>query len=673
MGEVAAVFVYTTGMAKNSNKKKKNRPGHAVARVMPYALSVGLNDADDLIERRQWDGARMLLAELDRRYPNQHDVLALQVNLAFDQKDMQSYQNAAERLLKLTPKDADLTLGLAGAYMSNRHMVLALRTFRRFLEHWPNHARAAETRETAAELEQTLRSVLPQYGLEGEDAFALVAQHEEVKSLIDQNQWARARLRAEQTLRRKPDFVPVLNNLSLAYFNEGQSGQAIAPARRVLDLDADNYHALGNLVRYSCLSGRLDEANAWGERLKSATAPGHLDIWTKKAESLSFLGDDQGVLDAFHAAERDGKPYVWPLLCHLAAVAALRQGREDEARRQWRRALELAPWLHVARDNLEDLDMPIGERHAPWPFGLSEWLSHRDLEEFARKSLSAAARHDPRALAEAQQRFLRQHPALVRLIPLLLDRGDPKGRDFALHVALESRAPELAPALRDFALSQRGPDIARSQAAEVAQLVGLLPDGPLRLWTHGSWRDIEVMGFEIHGEPSDKHGPRVEKLQLDATLAIRKGDTARGERLIRQALEVEPDAPDLWNNLAAAYAQDGRVQDAEEIVRQIHARDPDYLFGRTNLALQHIRADRLDEAEALLKPLRARKRIHVSEFSALMDAQIRLCVARKELDAARGWFDLWARTKPDAPAFAHWQRWLAPGASPLARAGRSPR
>ncbi len=655
-------------MAKNSNKKKKNRPDQAVARAMPYALAAGLNEVDDLIERRQWDEARTLLAALDRRYPNQHVVLALQVNLAFDQKDMQSYQNAAERLLKLTPKDADLTLGLAGAYMSNHHMILALRTFHHFLERWPNHARAAEIRETAAELEQTLRAVLPQHGLEGDDAFALAAQHEEIMSLVEQNQWARARLRAEQALRRKPDFIPVLNNLSLAYFNEGQSEQAIATARRVLDIDADNYHALGNLVRYSCLSGRLDEAHAWGERLKSATAPDHLDIWTKKAESLTFLGDDQGVLDAFHAAERDGEPYVWPLLCHLAAVVALRQGREDEARRHWRRALELAPWLHIARDNLADLDKPIGERNAPWPFGLSEWLSHHDLEAFARETLPPAARHDPCALAEARQRFLRRHPALVRLIPLLLDRGDPEGRDFALHVAMESKAPELAPALRDFALGQRGPDTARSQAAEAAQLAGLLPDGPVRLWTQGSWRDIEVMGFEIHDEPNRRHGPRVEKLQIDATRALNKGDTARGERLIKQALEVEPDAPDLWNNLAVAYAQDGRVQDAEEITRQIHARDPDYLFGRTNLALQHMRAGRLDEAEALLKPLRARKRMHVSEFAALMNAQIELCVARKDLDAARRWFDLWARTEPDSPAFDHWQRRLEPpDASPLAR------
>ncbi len=298
-------------MAKNTNnKKKKNRPNQAVARVMPYALAADLNEADDLIERRQWDEARALLAALDQRYPNQHDVLALQVNLAFDQKDMRSYQDAVERLLKLTPKDADLTLGLAGAYMANHHMILALRTFHRFLERWPNHARAAEIRETATELEQTLHTVLPQHGLEGKDAFALATQHEEIMNLVEQNQWARARMRAEQALRRKPDFIPVLNNLSLAYFNEGQSEQAIVTARRVLDIDADNYHALGNLVRYSCLSGRIDEAHAWGERLKFATAPDHTDIWTKKAESLSFLGDDQGVLDAFHAAEQDGKHYV---------------------------------------------------------------------------------------------------------------------------------------------------------------------------------------------------------------------------------------------------------------------------------------------------------------------------------------------------------------------------
>ena len=79
------------------------------------------------------------------------------------------------------------------------------------------------------------------------------------------------------------------------------------------------------------------------------------------------LGDDEGVLDTLQRAERAGglePTYDAPLLYHLAAVADLRRGREDEARRHWRQALKMAPWLDVAQDNVDDLRKPVGERHA---------------------------------------------------------------------------------------------------------------------------------------------------------------------------------------------------------------------------------------------------------------------------------------------------------------------
>ena len=139
---------------------------------------------------------------------------------------------------------------------------------------------------------------------------------------------------------------------------------------------------------------------------------------------------------------------------------------------------------------------------------------------------------------------------------------------------------------------------------------------------------------------------------------MREGDADRGERLIKQALELEPDAPDLWNNLTAAYSRQGREQDATAIVRQIHERHPDYLFGRTNLALVHLQAGEIGAARALLEPLLSRKRFHVSEMSALMNAELELAVAQNNLDAAQSWLSLWMQVDPDNPVLAAWQRRL---------------
>src|SRR5205823_3656508 len=107
-----------------------------------------------------------------------------------------------------------------------------------------------------------------------------------------------------------------------------------------------------------------------------ALTPAHADGWVKVAEALAALGNDAGVL---RAAAEAGKCSPAPagrsaaFLEHLAAVAAYRQGRPDEARRRWEQALRHQPNFDDARDNLADLRRPVAQRHGPWPFAFSRW------------------------------------------------------------------------------------------------------------------------------------------------------------------------------------------------------------------------------------------------------------------------------------------------------------
>jgi tetratricopeptide (TPR) repeat protein len=251
------------------------------------------------------------------------------------------------------------------------------------------------------------------------------------------------------------------------------------------------------------------------------------------------------------------------------------------------------------------------------------------------------------------QEWLEANPDIIALIPLLLDRGDPQGREFAFQTALAAELPELNIALRDFALSQRGPDSLRHQAATAANEAGLLPSGGIRLWLKGEWQDIMLMSFEISGEPDLRgHSPEVAQLAEDATLALHDKDYETAEGLIRQALELEPDAPDLQNNLAVAYSMSGRLAEAEEMVRQIHQQYPDYSFARLSMARMHIRNDEIDLAKEVLKPLLSQKKFHTSEFTQLCDVESELWIADGKPDAARAWLDLWADVDPDNPQLA---------------------
>jgi tetratricopeptide (TPR) repeat protein len=616
-----------------------------------------LIEAEKLTQRKRWKEALEHLAALDRRYPNRPEVLAELVNVCYDLKDLRSYQMYCERLAKVEPHDPDVLRGLAGAYMTNMYPALALVTFRRFLARFPDDPHAAEVREIMANLETGLAEAISQLSLSGEAGLELAAQHDEVRTRLEHGQFREARRVAQQLLKRHPDFVPVLNNLSQVDFMEGQVEPAMATARRVLSLDPANLQAQANLTRYLYLSGQAEAARHQAEQLKALPLEGPDDA-VKKAEALTFLGDDQGVLEVFQAAEQAGylaKPLAHPLLYHFAAVASLRLDNETEARRYWQQALKLNPSFDLAQANLADLAHPIHERHAPWPFTLPHWLSQQAITDMTRYWQPAIRRGTNEAIEQAARRYLKQHPELLTLAPILLERGDPQGRQFAVELAILAETPELLAALRDFTLSRHGPDELRHRAAQIATQAGLLPSGPVRMWLRGGWTEVMMIGFEVYDEPTGEHSPEVTGWLQQAADVMDK-DPLQAEQLYKQALEVEPDSPDILNNLAAAYDRQGRKAEVEALIRQVYRDYPDYFFGIIGMANLHTRRGETDQAEALLRPLFNQQRLHISEFAALCTAHIQLYLARKMPEAVQSWLDMWARLDPDNPNLHYWRQ-----------------
>ena len=635
-----------------ARKKKNRRSQQKSSGAVPRRLMERLHQVDRVMFAGKLAEARDLLEELDRRYTEEREILLRLTNVYHDLKDYVAFQAACERLVAVKPS-AGFTLMLAGSYLANVMPILALRTFRVFLDRWPDHPRTGEARAIVADLEAKLDDMLAGLQLTGPDALEVATLHEEVQSLLGQAKYPEARQKAEELLRRRPNFMAALNNISQTYFAEGLLEQAIDSARRTLATDPENVHALSNLTSYLYLSGRTDEARAFADRLKAAPPKGY-DVWTKKAEALSCLGDDQAVIDLFLESQRsataEGRS-ASPFFRHLVAVASSRLGHEDDARRHWNAALRRQPGFAPARANLDDLRKPVGERHAPWPFPFNHYVPNKLLDELIVNHKKARPADANRADGQGIADFLRAHPELAMLVPVLLDRGDPAGREFALRTALMAKTPGMLAALRDFALSQRGPDIMRSEAAEAVVQAGLLPPGPIRLWMRGEWRDVLLFGWEVTDEPfsANQHSQQVEDLATEAFEELRHGDPARAESLCKQGLELEPDSPDLLNNLAAAYEFQDRHAEAKALLRQIHARFPDYLFGRAAMAKLYIEEGCFPEAKALLEPLLTRRRFHSSEFAALAAAEIDYWLAQKNREGARPWLEMWEKTLPDSP------------------------
>jgi tetratricopeptide (TPR) repeat protein len=646
-----------------ARKKKNRRSQQKSSGIVPRRLTERLHQVDRLMFAGKLAGARDLLEELERSYPGEQEILLRLTNVYHDLKDYGAFQAACERLVAIKP-GASFTLMLAGSYLANAMLFLALRTFQRFLERWPDHPRAGEARDMVTDLQAKLDDVLAGLQLTGPDALEVATLHEEIQSLLGQAKYPEARQKAEEVLRRRPDFPAAQNNISQTYFAEGLLEQAIASAQRTLETDPENIHALSNLTRYLYLSGRTDEARVYADRLRAAPPKGY-DVWTKKAEALSCLGDDQAVLDLFQEfqSSADQNPQrASAFFLHLIAVASFRLGHEDEARRQWKAALRIQPGFAPARENLDDLRKPVGERHAPWPFPFNHWLTKKLLDEMVAYHKQARPADPKQGDSHRVAGLLQAHPKLATLVPVLLDRGDPAEREFAFRTALLAETPEMLAVLRDFALGQRGPDGMRGEAAQAVAHAGLLPPGPIRLWVRGEWRDILLFGFEVTSEPLNlhQHSQPVQDLAAEAFEELRHGDLAHAESLYKQALELEPDSPDLLNNLAATYQSEDRQAEAKALMRQIHERFPDYLFGRVGMAKLFIEDGRFAEAKALLEPLLTRRRFHSREFAALAAAEIDYWLAQKNKDGAAPWLEMWEKILPNSPFLEAYRRKLRP-------------
>jgi len=635
-------------MSKRKSKQQKPRPP-------VRAIQRHLDRAEELLADGELSEARNLLEDLARQNPNRFEVQWQLFSVYQLMNDRQAMLRPAIRLVELRPNDPTLRLNLAGVYMMNVLPALAIHTFQEFLARWPHHEEAAGVQKTIAELREALAQATAEEGITLAGNEDRILMHEQIQACLSTGRLDEGRRLIEELLAQWPTFAPPLNNLSLSYFLEGRIDEAIAASRRVLEeCDPNNYHALSNLIHYLVMAGRISEAQPLAGRLKAVQSD-RVDVWLKKAEGLSYLGDDAGVEEVFRGAEAAGmleRPFTDPYLFHLAAVAAARRGDEGEARRRWQRALRHSPGFELAQENLADLARPVGERHGAWPFSLVQWLPRRDLEDLV-KTIEPVfkRRSDEAAVNRAMRQFLDRHPGFENLIPLLLARGDPQGREFAFRIAQILKTPTSLSALRDFALSQNGPDQMRLEAAQAAAEAGLLPRGkPIRMWVEGKWHDqIALFGWAVSSEPKGRLPGRTQRLIDQAVPAIQEGRLDEAERLLEQALALAPDHPSILQNLAAIYSRRGDNDRAIALTREIVERHPDYIIGRCNLALSAAQRGDVDEARRWLEPVLDTPEFHTSEFTILCRAQIEIALAEGQNESARTWIHLWEQVDPDNP------------------------
>jgi Flp pilus assembly protein TadD len=645
---------------KKQRKPRQQRPpqGHKTWAAPPQRLLASLDEVDRLTHRKKWKTALELLQELEQEYPRQPAILVELVNVCYELQDLNRYLYYIELLAQFPPVEPEITFNLAGAYLSNAYPSLAMKTYQRFIAQYPTHELADQARQNIVNLQTVLAELLQEIGAKHKKPFEILARHDEIQLRMSFGQYQQARKIAIELLRLDPDFIPVRNNLSLVETLEGNMAQAIKHSQHVLAVEPDNYQALGNLVRCYVFLGDFETARLTAAKLKPLESDADSDFWLKSSEAFSYVGDDQAVLATFNAAREAGhldSGLIRPLLYHLTAAAAMRLGDEAQAKKHWQTVLDLDPGFDLARQNLADLNLPVGERHAPWAFDLKQWISERATNDLVTQWQAALRHHTDEAMTRAARRYLKQYPQTQALLPVLLERGDPAGRQFAFDLIKLAETPELLALLPDFALSRHGPDKLRHEALNMAKKAGLLPAGLVKMWVNGQQHEVMLVSFEIHDEPIKQHSPEVTDLAYEAILALRQDDGVKAEQLLRQALALEPDAPDLLNNLAMAYQVQKRQPEVEALINQIYQDHPDYFFGRVGMGNLLTQQGDLDQAAEMLLPLLSHERLHITEFTALATAYIQLYLAKDMPDAAQHWVDMWANIDPDSVELEQWR------------------
>ena len=671
-------------MASRSKSKTKKHAGSSqkTSGFGKKGFNSELQRAIGFLRRGKFEKAHEVLTELDQTYPDRSEVLVELANCYAAVTNLSRYQETCERLLELDPKQSVFTLGLATSYLAAGAPMLALKTFRSFAERWPNHAGIGEVRESITELEAELADCLADIGLPNTaEGFETAARHEQVQRYLERNEFQSALTAGKALLETHPELAAVRNNMSLAYFYEGDFENAIAQARQVLDIQSNNIHALGNLVRYLYITGEVDEVKAVLPRLLESDAQAS-DPWTKKMETLSYLGDWDGVIELYDQAQASGdirESATYNLFFHLGAVAMARLGRIGEARKIWQRIVKRSPSFRLAENNLADSNQALGQRHGAWPIGFSQWLGLNVMQDIHTTvseqflSMDESQQTDEESDAKMHDIFsdvLERYPYLNHLIPIWFERGGPQTRQLAWFVTSYVKAPEHLEAMKAFALGQWGTDDLRYQAAMEAVKGKVLDKQNVRMYLQGEWREINLIAYEFHEDRETSHSDEVQELLGRALDGLREVQHAPEnadmselhqeiDAQLKKALEYEPDAPDLRQNLAVSYEQQGRKDESIALIDSIIEDHPEYVHALASRAKAYLVEDNVDKARDLLLPLLSRDRFHFEDFAEFSDVYLEFLVAQGQEDGAKSWLQMWEEVDPEHPKIMRWKiRWM---------------
>ncbi|MCA9983828.1 MAG: hypothetical protein KDE59_06030 [Anaerolineales bacterium] len=614
------------------------------------------------------DETLALLLPLQHRYPHNASVLRMLQDIFVDIEDWSSTLYYGTLLLAVTSSHTERIDLLNNLTASCQQLELAFLSekYGRLLLAASSDREAAEKVEAFLQLfqpffEREIGNVQAVTGLDKADSFKLLQDHEWCRFLVEHMFVDEARPLLKELAAKAPQFTPVQNNLATILFLDGDLGTAQATTNHVLSVEPDNYHALANLSRIHFFNGKLAKAHAAADRLLQVQND-NSDLPFKKIETLTYLGADKEILTVYHGLRNKNKLFGLAQIQFAAGTAHYRLGDEKAASKLWRTASRHDN-SGIAQRCLEESRLQPGERNIPWYILFDGWFL-RGLAELVSGNFNEKGQvSNSRQFDRALERFVQKQPALINLLPHMLTIGDQPSRVFALMVCKHVNTVETATILRDFGQSPYGPDQLRMDALLFVtdNFPELLPENRyIMKWVKGQQQEIVLLDFSITFEPGPlDFPPRIHDRYEDAYDLMHEGKFAEAEPILKQLIVDVPEFRSAYSGLLATYKSQQRKEEAAQLTDELFARFPDYFFARTAMTEQLIAQGKIAEAREMVAPLLSMKELHISEFRALANVYMSLCLKDGRKEEARSWLGFWESVESDHPALEHWRIELA--------------
>ncbi len=624
----------------------------------------------DLLAKQKPAEALDLLANVDERTQRQPEYLYLygtvQALLGNSIAAIAALETCIERFPSMLPAYFNLIFAYAA------------------MHYWASTARLAEKylKKTQIPLEnlKQIRQIYQEASrINQESAAALnvpadrfrqaAVLNEKIETLVSLGEYRQAAREAGPVTRIIPHWPSPYNNRTLALFYCGKLDAALRDGQHVLEkIDAENIHALGNLILIHTSQWQFEQAAVYQARLVEVLKHVPLERvdLNKVAESLAICEDDLALWNLAERLLKMPARSVSTRTWYILGAAAANSGHLAEAKSLLEWAIQKDPngdphlesilqMVRQAQRKGRPAAAPGLTGRFPYLTFLQFWPQALAREVFDFGSDEAYDDNDLRAFLKD---YLTRYPFVAYAGKLLLWYSeDEEQRRMGIDLLLASQYEGAHQEGWRFATSAYGADQERYRALGRLQACGLLPTNqPMRFWMakQGRWDEVRISQNEVIESYLPPCDPQALSFAERAAKIVNesRGDSkmyAEAEKYLEKALKIDPNCVIALHNLGTVHSLQGRVEESERYFRRAVEIDPQYLFGYTSLAELELGRGNQDACERYLEKVFQSPQIPANAMRRALYIQVRLRLLKRQFDIAKTALTTLIKIAPDFP------------------------